>query len=288
MSHPLLQRDTSPPGRRRFTTSVGGDEFFLRDHRVLGRPILPGAAYIEMARAALVRALDLDEQAGVRLHAVLWARPFGVEDHARDLHVDLRRERDGQTLWEVYSEDAAPAHEGAPRVIHCRGRAEAAANDAGDVPSLDIEALSRQCDREIDRSQVYERFRAAGLEYGPAHRGLVSVAAGSEIVVARIGLPECVRPTADRFVVHPAVLDAALQAAEALPGRGGHAPAVPFSAAEVTIAGRASQRMWAVARHAAPAGGTSAPQVNIDLCDERGVVAVSLKRYATRALTGRS
>lgn len=46
--------------------------------------------------------------------------------------------------------------------------------------------------------------------------------------------------------------------------------------------------MWAVARRVAPASGTGGPPLNIDLCDQRGVVAVSLKGYATRHLTGHS
>ena len=60
--HPLLQRNTSDLSEQRYSTTFTGEEFFLRDHRVRredGREekILPGVAYLEMARAAIDLAM---------------------------------------------------------------------------------------------------------------------------------------------------------------------------------------------------------------------------------------
>ena len=57
--HPLLHRNTSDFSVRRFSSSFTGEEYFLRDHVVGGRRILPGVAYLEMARAAIERALKV-------------------------------------------------------------------------------------------------------------------------------------------------------------------------------------------------------------------------------------
>lgn len=287
MTHPLLQRDTSRPGERRFTSSFDGDELFLRDHRVHGRRILPGAAYIEMARAAAVRAAGLDEQGAVRLHSVLWARPFTVGDQPRDLHIGLRDERETLVRFEVYSEAGSAAGDTATRVVHCRGRAELLGERVDALPPLDIGALSRRCDGEAGAEELYDRFRDAGFDYGPAHRAVVSVAFGQDVVIGRIELPACAEATADPFVVHPSLLDAAFQAAALLPADATQAPvpAVPFAVRETSVAARWSGRMWAVVRREpGSTPRTKALQVNIDLCDERSVSAVRLEGYATRRL----
>ena len=59
--HPLLQRNVSDIYQQCYSASFSGEEFFLRDHQVVadGEPVrvLPGVAYLEMARAALADAL---------------------------------------------------------------------------------------------------------------------------------------------------------------------------------------------------------------------------------------
>ena len=66
--HPLVQQNTSNLTRQRYTSSFTGDEFFLADHRVNDRRILPGVAYLEMARAAVEHALGDSERCLVTNH----------------------------------------------------------------------------------------------------------------------------------------------------------------------------------------------------------------------------
>lgn len=48
--HPLVHRNTSDFTEQRFSSVFTGTEFFLSDHVVQGQKILPGVAYLEMAR----------------------------------------------------------------------------------------------------------------------------------------------------------------------------------------------------------------------------------------------
>ena len=50
--HPLVDRNESTLTQYRFGKTVTGTEFFISDHHVLGRLVLPGVACLEMARAA--------------------------------------------------------------------------------------------------------------------------------------------------------------------------------------------------------------------------------------------
>jgi hypothetical protein len=59
--HPLLHRNTSDFNEQRYSSRFTGEEFFLRDHQVRSdghsaQKVLPGVAYLEMARAAIEHA----------------------------------------------------------------------------------------------------------------------------------------------------------------------------------------------------------------------------------------
>src|SRR5687768_10965521 len=67
--YPLLQRDTSDRNGHRFTSDFDGSEFFLEHHRVRGQRVLPGVAYLDMARAAALRVSGAGQ---VQLRSVHW------------------------------------------------------------------------------------------------------------------------------------------------------------------------------------------------------------------------
>src|SRR5690606_24064718 len=90
--HPLVQQNSSDLSGLRFTARLTGREFFLADHRVMGQPVLPGVAYLEMARAAVAQASGAMAGAalGLRLRNVVWARPFAVGETPAALHIRLQ------------------------------------------------------------------------------------------------------------------------------------------------------------------------------------------------------
>ena len=83
--------------------------------------------------------------------------------------------------------------------------AEGAGFDLSEWPPREAEAVG------IDG--LYEEFAAADVRYGPAFQGLRSVWRRGDEVFAEVGIPEEHRKEADRFGLHPVLLDAALQAA---------------------------------------------------------------------------
>src|SRR5436190_1503955 len=74
--HPLLQRNTSDLSEQRYSSTLTGDEFFLADHRVKGQKVLPGVAYLEMARAAVEQAWPRPDSVVLELHNTVWAQPI--------------------------------------------------------------------------------------------------------------------------------------------------------------------------------------------------------------------
>ncbi|NLR69234.1 hypothetical protein HGH92_33360, partial [Chitinophaga varians] len=71
-------------GKQEFTSIYTGSEFFLNEHRLYNDKVLPGAAYLELARVAG----ELSTGAGVTgLRDVTWQRLLKVEDQATPVHV---------------------------------------------------------------------------------------------------------------------------------------------------------------------------------------------------------
>jgi amino acid adenylation domain-containing protein len=286
MIHPLLHENTSDLRGLRFSSTFTGEEFFLADHQVNGQRVLPGVAYLEMARAGVQKAAGVlkDEQTGIRLKNVVWASPFVAGDRPAPLHIGLFPGEEKEIAYEIYSESEDDDSE---RVVHSQG--SVLPGSVPEVPLLDIEALKSECDQRILSSdRCYEIFKAMGIDYGPGHRGIEKVYAGSGQVLAKLSLPSLILDTQDQFMLHPSLMDSALQASIGLmqaasdSGRSAdHKPALPFALETLEILGDCTQKMWAFVRKN---GGGKVQKLDIDLSDETGKVCVRIKGFASRVL----
>ncbi|WP_410574228.1 SDR family NAD(P)-dependent oxidoreductase [Amycolatopsis sp. cmx-4-61] len=176
---------------------------WLADHAVGGVVILPGSALAELA----VRAGDeagcttLDElvieaplvvpaEGAVRVQVAL-----SGPDETGSRTLDLYSRRDGGTgSWTRHATgvlSSAPAQD----------------------PGVDFHAWPPADAERVDVGTFYTDLAERGYGYGPAFQGLRAVWRRDGDVFAEVALPEDLRKDAGRFGVHPALLDAALQAA---------------------------------------------------------------------------
>ena len=275
--HALVHRNTSTLWGQRFETTLTGAEFFLSDHRVQGRPVLPAMVSPELARAAVALALELPAEA-IRLARVAWVRPFVAGDGAQPLEIGLSaNETATVTSFEISSR---PSPDGEP-VVHVHG--EAVLDETPDrrqPPRVDLAAARAACDpAPVSIDACYAELAERGLVYGPGMRGLAELHAGDGQVVARLAIPPAIDGTREAYVLHPALLDSALQAGMALHVGDGGEVALPFALDELAVFGSRPDEVWAWLR--VRAGG----QVfDVDLCDQRGRVWVRLTGLAARAL----
>ncbi|MBN4053213.1 SDR family NAD(P)-dependent oxidoreductase, partial [bacterium AH-315-L15] len=291
--HPLLHQNTSDLSEQRFSSIFTGQEFFLADHVVKGQRVLPGVAYLEMARAAVAQvagALE-DGQTAIRLKNVVWARPITVGDQPVQVHIGLFPGDNGEIAYEIYSE---PAGVDAEPVVHSQG--SAVLSSASEVSTLDLPALQAQCSQSsLSSTQCYEAFRAMGIDYGPGHQGIEMVYVGPGQVLAKLSLPTSVSDTQDQFVLHPSLMDSALQASVGLVSgdsmlsdiKAPLKPSLPFALQELEILGSCPSRMWALIRYSeGSAAGDKVQKLDIDLCDETGIICVRMKGFSLRVLEG--
>jgi len=277
--HPLLHVSDVAAGAQHHASTFRGDEFFLRDHVVQGHNVMPAAAFLEMARAAIELAAG-EQQEGpnrVALEHVVWLRPFVWTAEAAALQVDVAPAEAGVLSFEVYTEV------GGERLVHSLGRGTVRHGLAR--PNLPLAALRAECARRIDPDTCYEALAATAIEYGPAQRALAEVFAGDGQLLARLSLPNDLRSTSAAFGLHPSLLDAAFQASVGFRlGEGATqqaACALPFAVDGVDIYAANDVEMWAWLRWSPrESGGTE--KLQIDVCDAAGRVSVSLRGFAVR------
>jgi acyl transferase domain-containing protein/surfactin synthase thioesterase subunit/acyl carrier protein len=285
--HPLLHQNTSDLSSQRFSSTFTGQEFFLADHVVQGKMVLPGVAYLEMAREAVKQAIGDSEEGKVQLKLknIVWSRPITVEDQPVKVNIELYPEDNGEITYEVFSESEKA---GIEPVVRSQGIA--VLSSVGEAPTLDIKELEAHCGQTLSASQFYQAYSAMGIDYGPGHRGIVTAYIGPNQVLAKLSLPSTITAMRDQFVLHPSLMDSALQASLGLMMGDSTRPlklALPFALQEIEIFGNCSLTMWALIRYSEGSkAGDNVQKLDIDLCDEIGNVCVRMKGFTSRMLEG--
>ncbi|MFD9941937.1 SDR family NAD(P)-dependent oxidoreductase [Nonomuraea sp. NPDC059023] len=179
---------------------------WLADHAVDGTVLLPGTAFVELAleAAATVGAVtveDLTLEAPLRLaatEAVQIQLTVGASDEGghRDLSVHARPAGDPDAPWTRH----------ATGTLSDNTPTTAATPLAGEPLTVWPPADATG----VDLGDAYERLAERGYGYGPAFQGLRAAWRAGADAYVEVDLPEHAGEGADRFTLHPALLDAAL------------------------------------------------------------------------------
>ena len=234
-AHPLLGALVElPDGGAVLTGRLSVErQGWLADHVVMGRTMLPGTAYVELAVHAGDQVgcdvldeltqqapLLLPEQGGVDLRVVVGAPGAGGR---REFSVHSRLE----DTW----------------IQHAAGTLATGAQpeefDLSEWPPAGAEA--------VDLGGLYDDLAGLGFGYGPTFRNLRAVWLRDGEVFAEVALPE--GTAASEFGLHPGLLDSALGATDFLVPGGPKAlteTTIPFAWNRVSLyaSGATALRVW--------------------------------------------
>ncbi|MFK3648790.1 SDR family NAD(P)-dependent oxidoreductase [Lysobacter enzymogenes] len=287
--HPLLQRQIAAHGPRAYRSMFDGSEFFLADHVVAGHKTLPGVAYLEMVRAALLQTLERPSAApaaAVRVADVVWLRPLTVGEGRVEIEVELTPAAAGES---DFAFAVALRDGGGDAHTLCRGsvglRQNPSAADGVAAAGADPVYAGQIYPDRTDAAQIYADLREQGLDYGPAHRIVQELRFDRDAGAARIELPAALHADAAAYGLHPGIADAALQAAVAFlslsAGEARVRAAVPFALDEALIHRAATGSVQARVRRSAGGG----DKLDVDIV-AAGALCASLRGLSTRPLGG--
>ncbi len=245
-----------------------GVDAWLADHAVAGVAVLAGTAFVELAIRAgdevgcavveeltLLAPLVLPEGAAVRLQVVVGgAGEFGGHPVS------------------VYARGDQP---NAEWVLHAQGllgaglTAVSAAADLSLWPPAGATA--------VDATGAYARLAARGYGYGAAFQGLQALWQRGSEVFAEVAVPEGVEVAG--FGIHPALLDAVLQAWVLTRTEHVAETLVPLTWAGVSLHAAGARRVRA---RLAPAGDGA---VSVELADTSGLPVLSVQSLVVRPIT---
>ncbi|MDQ1829159.1 SDR family NAD(P)-dependent oxidoreductase [Massilia scottii] len=279
MLHPLLHANKSDLNEQKYSSTFNGEEFFLKDHLVRTKPgasalqkVLPAVAYLEMARAAVGQAAPVHADASVlELRDIVWLRPIPVD---ADTQVNIAIVADQHIGFEVYTSDDQ---------IHCQGWCQFSADTTPERfdPAQLKESMGQG---HWSGTALYGAFEKMGLAYGPAHRPIASIERGDRALLARLNLPASAQAGGAAYVLHPSLMDGALQAATVLmfdPANPPRAPIVPFAIDSVQLLAPCTSEMLVWARHA---DDDKAASFDIDMLDADGKLCVRIRGFSPRPL----
>ncbi|MFI2612179.1 type I polyketide synthase [Kitasatospora sp. NPDC018619] len=244
---------------------------WLADHAVSGTVLLPGTAFVELAvRAGDEVGCGLVEDLAIEVPLVLPERGavvlqtvVGAPDEA------------GLRPVAVYGRPQDAPH-GEPWTRHAGGLL--AADEAR--PPAEQAVWPPAGAAAVDLDGFYERLAAAGYGYGPVFRGLARAWRLGEEVHTEVRLPQQAHADADRFGLHPALMDAALHGM-GLARREGAAEGngLPFAWSGVRLHGTGAKALRVTLSPAGPGS------VSLALYDETGAPVASVASLAVRTIS---
>ncbi len=228
LSHPFLGASFEDPESEGLFLSGRislAEQSWLSDHALGGQAILPGTAFLEAALYAGVEA-----GAPVVEELTLQA-PLPLGDTPVALRVSLSASENGRREFSIHSR---LEEEGAQWVKHAAGTlSEDALEEAESLaewPPTGAES--------IDIDDLRSRLTEAGFDYGEAFQGLTAAWQGEGETWAEVALPEALG--SEGFLIHPALLDAALHPVALAEGQ---EMRVPFSFAGIALTAAGPTRL---------------------------------------------
>nr|WP_282107749.1 type I polyketide synthase [Streptomyces sp. RK23] len=205
LEHPLLSAAvTLPDGGMLLTGRLSTNSpSWLADYDLLGTSVLPSTALLDLVMNAgdevgcavledlrLPAPLVLPENVAVQIQVSVGAAEAATG--TRSVSVHSRPQNDEDASWTLHAEGALGT------------QAPTAAFDLSVWPPAGAEPVSVE--------GAYERLAEQGYGYGPVFQGLKAVWQRGDEVFAEVALPEEARVDTAHVALHPALLDAALQA----------------------------------------------------------------------------
>ncbi|MFE2158444.1 type I polyketide synthase [Streptomyces lydicus] len=290
-AHPLLAAVVEAPGTGELVLTGRlslAAQPWLADHTVLGSAVLPGTALVELALRAGERAgCDLLDELTLETPVVL---PTDGGLQLR-LLIGPPGEAGRRTLTVHSRPDGDPA--GTPWTRHAGGTLVAAAAHA--LPSRPFEATAWPPPgaEPLEVAGWYRRGSEAGVAYGPAFQGLRAAWRRGDEVFAEVALPSEADTAgdADRYGLHPALLDAALQTVGLAPGAADAdaRPRMPFAWRGVRLYATGARtlrvRLTVLTEDTAAGDGSAGTGIALDVADTAGAPVATVDSLALRPVT---
>lgn len=230
-----------------FRKRISSDDYFMRDHRVNDKMLLPGMVYLEMARSAANNAYHKSVSA---IKDVMWAAPVILaEGESTELIVKLET-KDKFINYQVYSEQQGEI------IRYSQGKLLLSDSDVSHVDAprkFDLKTIELRCTEHKQKEGLYRYYDSVGITYGETFQVTDSLLSNHDEGLARLGVADILKKDFSNYGLHPSILDGAFRVLfwiSRAQSEGGESsgPAVPFALEHLQILGPLEENCYAYAR----------------------------------------
>ena len=203
--HPLVgTRIPSTSKEVSYETSYGTKYIsYVSDHRIAGSIVLPTT--VELEAATVVARMHFGSPRVSFENAMHHQAMSFANGEDRTVRVVLTPQNGDRANFKLIS----TATDG-PADWHTHMTGTLRKSESGPRPSFSVKQMRANCRQLILADDFYAQLEELGLEYGPSFRGVQEMYLGRHEALTKVQLPDGMGSS--KYVVHPALLDACLQA----------------------------------------------------------------------------
>lgn len=273
-THILIDENNSSFREQKYIKNLGGTEFYLEDHIINRKKVLPGVIHIEMGRTACELAM---EKRVCRMKNIIWSRPVLVEK-PKQIEIVLFKKEYGVS-YEIRSMEDGQTH------VHSQGIAEFDNPSEIDDEVFDLEACKRVCGRCISHQEFYRATNHSVYDYGITFQPVQEMFFGDQEVLSKIEVPEIRLGEFEQFTLHPSLLEGCLQTVVGLMSRKSSEAFLPFAIEEIEIIHPLTKSGYVYATYAdSNTGDKNNLKFHLWLLDTNGSVLLKMKNYSIRSI----
>lgn len=186
--------------------TISSEHPVMRDHHVLGRPVLSGLAYIDMLYQ-LFRKHGYDYRV-LELRDITIYRPLTTAPE-KDVQIEIRIEEAQDGRWQVVVEESGKENDtpAAPRMRYMTAEMHRMTAMTSFNERVELATIKAVAKDSCDVNEVYAARRKDGLVHGPFMKVSGEVYDTDSAIYVHCGLTPDASSSAERAMFHPALLD---------------------------------------------------------------------------------
>jgi amino acid adenylation domain-containing protein len=283
VGHPLFDGYLEEnPHRRIFISDFRVDKHWvLYEHRILGKAVLPGTAYLEMARAAFEYHVG---NSRMEMREIYFLNPLTLEDEEqKKVHTILEnQEKENEFEFSIISRGAQGDEQWQ---THATGKISALNVSSEASTPYHLEEIAAECNKkEKIYTEKNQPVSGGFITAGPRWENFKQIKTGEGQGLALLELSPAFASDVQDYKLHPALLDAAVSFL--VDEYHDNNPYLPFSFKKIRIISPVPTKIYSHSLYIEKRKSREKNlEFNITIMDEQGVELVSIEGYTLVAVS---
>jgi acyl transferase domain-containing protein len=288
--HPLLGQKLHLAGseEQRFESQLSiGEPAYLTDHRVFNKPVLPATAYLEMALAAgsIIFKSDHLILEDVNFYQAL----IFPENQDKTVQIVLKALEIDTCQFEIFSFNTEQSRESKSFTLHASGKV-LKGKETPEIGLVNLSELQREYTEKVPIEILYRELEEQGIMYGQSFQAVQSLWKTQDKILGLIQLSPELSQEAEKYKIHPALLDSCLHSVYGLKLDIDQAGSIdiylPISLERLKLYRSSSSKLWSkVGISYKDASNQETSNSDALLFDENGVVVAEIEGLIGKRVT---